>query len=48
MVKDGLQEEWCGNSGLDPFKLGEKVKPVGGRNAAKERGEERENGFVEV
>lgn len=33
---------------MDPFKLGEKVKPVGGRYAAKERGEERKNGFVEV
>lgn len=33
---------------MDPFKLGEKVKPVGGRRAAKERGEERKNGFVEV
>lgn len=33
---------------MDPFKLGEKVKPVGGRRATKERGEERKNGFVEV
>ena len=48
MGKESLQEERCGDSGLYPFKLGEEVKPVGGRNAAEERGEERKNGFVEV
>lgn len=31
-----------------PFKLGEEVKPVGGRSAAQEREEERKNGLVEV